>query len=188
MSKLTFYGGDFFADSVIADPLPAYRQMRDTGPIVWLPENNIWAAVAYQPCLAILRKPKLFQLGRGLSLNDEVNNILIGSTLNSEAERHRRQRSITATAIMPNALTVLRRRSNAPLTMSAMPSARPYGSTRWPNSPASCRCRSSSIWSGGRPMERRACWNGPLPPLTCLKALTNARASHSGGFANFVIF
>ena len=107
LSRLPVYEGDFFADSVIADPLPAYRQMRDTGPIVWLPENNVWAAVAYQPCLEILRKPKLFLSGRGLSLNDEVNNILIGSTLNSDAERHRRQRSITATAIMPDALTSL---------------------------------------------------------------------------------
>ena len=60
LSRLPVYEGDFFADSVIADPLPAYRQMRDTGPIVWLPENNVWAAVAYQPCLEILRKPKLF--------------------------------------------------------------------------------------------------------------------------------
>ena len=81
--------------------------MRDIGPIVWLPENNIWAPVAYQPCLEILRKPKLLLSGRGLSLNDEVNNILIGSNLNSNAERHRRQRGITATAIMPDALTSL---------------------------------------------------------------------------------
>lgn len=107
MSASPVFEGDFFSDSVIADPLAAYRQMRETGPIVWLPENNVWAAVAYQPCLEILRKPKLFLSGRGLSLNDEVNNILIGSTLHSDADRHRRQRSITATAIMPDALTSL---------------------------------------------------------------------------------
>ena len=41
LSKPPVYGGDFFADSVIADPLPAYRQMRNTGPMVWLPKNNI---------------------------------------------------------------------------------------------------------------------------------------------------
>ena len=87
--------------------MPTYRQMRDTGPIVWLLENNVWAAVTCQRCLKILRNPKLFLSGRGLSLNDEVNNILISSTLNSDAERHHRQRSITAIAIMPDALTSL---------------------------------------------------------------------------------
>ena len=63
LNKLLVYGA-IFADSVIADPLPAYRQMQNTGPIVWLSEHNIWAAVVYQPCLETLRKPKSFPSGR----------------------------------------------------------------------------------------------------------------------------
>lgn len=85
MAGVPVFEGDFFDDSVIADPLSTYAEMRSRGPIVWLPENNVWAAVTYEPCLEILRKPKLFLSGKGLSLNDEVNNILIGSTFNSDA-------------------------------------------------------------------------------------------------------
>ena len=104
-SQLPIFEGDFFADEVIANPLPVYREMRDLGPIVWMPKHDIWAAVHYAPVLEILRRPKLFISGRGLSLNDDVNRILIGSSLNSDGDRHRRQRSITAPAIMPDQLT-----------------------------------------------------------------------------------
>ena len=90
-SQLPIFEGDFFADEVIANPLPVYREMRDLGPIVWMPKHDIWAAVHYAPVLEILRRPKLFISGRGLSLNDDVNRILIGSSLNSDGDRHRRR-------------------------------------------------------------------------------------------------
>ena len=105
MSGVPIFRGDFFADDVIANPLPMYREMRELGPIVWMAQHGIWAAVHYAPVLEILRKPKIFISGKGLSLNDDVNRILIGSSLNSDGDRHRRQRSITAPAIMPDQLT-----------------------------------------------------------------------------------
>ena len=188
MSKLPVYRGDFFADSVIADPLPAYRQMRDTGPIVWLPENNICAAVAYQPCLEILRKPKLFQLGRGLSLNDEVNNILIGSTLNSDAERHRRQRGITATAIMPDALTSLApaiQRAADDVADAVCAAIRFQAVAEF----ASILPLSIVVDLVGLPAHGKArMLEWAAATFNLFEGLTNARASDSGGFANFVIF
>ena len=105
MSGVPIFRGDFFADDVIANPLPMYREMRELGPIVWMAQHGIWAAVHHAPVLEILRKPKIFISGKGLSLNDVVNRILIGSSLNSDGDRHRRQRSITAPAIMPDQLT-----------------------------------------------------------------------------------
>ena len=98
------YLDDFFSDQVIEDPYHHYAQMRALGPVIWLEKNHCWAAVSHKSCLDVLRNSRRFLSGKGLSLNDDVNKMLIGSTLNTDGDRHRLQRSITATAIMPDAL------------------------------------------------------------------------------------
>lgn len=102
------YEVDFYSDAVIKDPIAAYRDMRALGPIVWLEANKCWAAVQHRPVLEVLRKPKQFLSGEGLSLNPEVNKLLKGSTLNSDGEDHKRQRAVTATPIMEQQLTSLK--------------------------------------------------------------------------------
>ena len=92
---------DFYGDEFILDPLPRYKKMREMGPVVWLPVQNAYAIVRHTEVVAALRKPDLFQSGKGLSLNDDVNDLLVGSTLNTDGDRHKRQRAVTATAIMP---------------------------------------------------------------------------------------
>ena len=37
-TRRTICQTDLYADDVILDPHPVYRQMRDTGPAVWLPK------------------------------------------------------------------------------------------------------------------------------------------------------
>ena len=98
---------DFYGDAFILDPLPRYQQMRSMGPVVWLPAQNAYAVVQHREVIDALRKPQLFQSGKGLSLNDDVNELLIGSTLNTDGDRHKRQRAVTATAIMPPQLKEL---------------------------------------------------------------------------------
>lgn len=105
--KAPSYSGDFFSDEVILNPYPVYRDMRAIAPVLWLEKHNAYAAVSHRAVVDVLRRPKTFLSGRGLSLNDDVNKLLIGNTLNADGERHSRQRAITATAIMPNALTDL---------------------------------------------------------------------------------
>lgn len=102
------YEVDFYSDAVIKDPIAAYRDMRALGPVVWLEANKCWAAVQHRPVLEVLRKPKQFLSGEGLSLNPEVNKLLKGSTLNSDGEDHKRQRAVTATPIMEQQLTSLK--------------------------------------------------------------------------------
>ncbi|MEM7439259.1 MAG: cytochrome P450 [Pseudomonadota bacterium] len=95
------YDVDFYSDAVIADPLPHYRAMQALGPVVWLPAQNAYALVSHKAVTEALRRPAVFQSGRGLSLNDEVNKNLIGSTLNTDGEKHTRKRMITAPPITP---------------------------------------------------------------------------------------
>jgi len=90
---------DFYSDAVICDPYPYYAELRAMGPVVWLAKQNVWALTQYAEVVSALQKPDLFSSGHGLSLNDDVNKLLIGSTLNSDAPRHDRTRAITATPI-----------------------------------------------------------------------------------------
>ena len=104
MGSAPVYDVDFYSDAFIADPLPHYRAMRALGPLVWLPHQSAYAAVQHRAVVDVLRAPDLFQSGQGLSLNDDVNKRLIGSTLNTDGDRHKRQRAITAKPIMPTPL------------------------------------------------------------------------------------
>ena len=102
--EIPVYPEDFYGDAFIRDPLPRYADMRAMGPVIWLSHQDAYAVARHAECQDVLRRPEIFQSGRGLSLNDDVNKNLIGSTLNSDGDAHRRKRSITATPIMPKNL------------------------------------------------------------------------------------
>ena len=95
---------DFFGDETLTDPANAYHRMLDLGPIVWLPQNNIHAIVGFEELTAALRKPLIFQSGRGVSIDDQVNPNLVGSTLNSDPPAHDETRAITAAPLTPKGL------------------------------------------------------------------------------------
>jgi len=56
----------------------------------------------------VLRNHQVFRSGRGVSINDEVNKVLIGSTLNSDPPDHDRTRAITFKPLTPKALADVR--------------------------------------------------------------------------------
>jgi len=99
---------DFYSDAVIRDPLPTYEQMREAGPVVWLGPTQVYAVARDAEVRDVLRRADVFRSGRGLSLNDDVNALLIGSTLNSDDPVHRQRRSVTALPIMPKSIEPLR--------------------------------------------------------------------------------
>ena len=104
---------DFYADDTIADPLPCYRAMLQAGPVVWLERNGLHAISHFEELTAALRNTKVFISGKGVSLDEEVNARLIGSTLNSDPPIHDETRAITATPLMPKALETVRPRIEA---------------------------------------------------------------------------
>ncbi|MEX0284839.1 MAG: cytochrome P450 [Paracoccaceae bacterium] len=101
------YPADFYGDAFIRDPLPHYTDMRARGPVLWLEQQQAYAVARYAEVVEVLRGADRFQSGRGLSLNDDVNAMLVGSTLNTDGEAHGRQRSVTAVPIMPKNLVPL---------------------------------------------------------------------------------
>lgn len=102
------YTKDFYGDAFILDPLTHYAEMRALGPVVWLTKQNAFAATTFDAVTDVLRRADLFISGKGLSLNDEVNAILIGNSLNSDGAAHHKSRSVTAPPIMPKNIEPLR--------------------------------------------------------------------------------
>lgn len=101
---------DFYGEATIADPLPCYRDMLGLGPVVWLERNGLHAITHFAELTASLRNTKVFTSGRGVSLDDDVNAKLIGSTLNSDPPIHDETRAITAAPLTPKALEAVRGR------------------------------------------------------------------------------
>ncbi|WP_298862133.1 cytochrome P450/oxidoreductase [uncultured Sulfitobacter sp.] len=95
---------DFYSDAVILDPYPVYAQLRELGPVVYLPQHDMYALARYDEVSEVLRQPLRFVSSRGVSPIQKVNDILVGSTLNSDPPEHDRTRAVTSEPLLPGAL------------------------------------------------------------------------------------
>ena len=95
---------DFYSDAVILDPYPIYAQLRELGPVVYLPQHDMYALSRYGEVSEVLRQPLRFVSSRGVSPIQKVNDILVGSTLNSDPPEHDRTRAVTSEPLLPGAL------------------------------------------------------------------------------------
>jgi len=98
---------DFYSDAVIQDPYPVYAQLREMGPVVYLQQNNLYAVSRYEQVSEVLRQPLRYVSSRGLSPLQKVNDIIVGSTLNSDPPEHDRTRAITSEPLLPGALKAI---------------------------------------------------------------------------------
>lgn len=96
---------DFYSDAVISDPYPVYAELRDLGPVVYLKENDLYLVARYAEVSEVLLQPLRFVSSRGVSPIPRVNDILVGSTLNSDPPAHDKTRSVTAEPLLPGSLT-----------------------------------------------------------------------------------
>ena len=99
---------DFYGEAAIADPVSAYHDMLGHGPVVWLQHNNIHAICGFEALTKSLRNHQCFSSGKGVSINDDVNKLLVGSTLNSDPPQHDATRAITFSPLTPKALEAVR--------------------------------------------------------------------------------
>jgi cytochrome P450 len=69
-SKSSISRIDPFADDVLADPYPAFAELRDAGPAVWLERHRIWACARYAEVHAGLRDWETFSSAAGTGIDD----------------------------------------------------------------------------------------------------------------------
>ena len=98
---------DFYSADFIRDPVPGFARMRELGPVVWMRHQKAYAVPRYAEVVEVLRKPNVYLSGHGISMSEDVNAMLIGSTVNSDGEAHHRRRKITARPLMPKAIEAL---------------------------------------------------------------------------------
>lgn len=95
---------DFYSDEVIQDPYPVYEHFRALGPVVYLEKNDLYALPRYAEVSEVLRQPLRFVSSKGISPIERVNDILVGSTLNSDPPQHDLTRSVTSEPLLPGSL------------------------------------------------------------------------------------
>lgn len=92
---------DFYGKSTVADPVSAYQSMLSLGAVVWLEKNNLYAICGHAEVVEVLRDHERFRSGKGVSVNEDINQLLIGSTLNSDPPQHDKTRKITFDPLKP---------------------------------------------------------------------------------------
>ncbi|KDN21543.1 cytochrome P450 [Amycolatopsis rifamycinica] len=98
------YRPDIYSPRAILDPYPHYANLRELGPVVWLPGHKVFALPRYAECKAVLLDDKTFVSGEGVALNPVANRLSRGTTLNSDGEDHARRRALVAHRLTPRAL------------------------------------------------------------------------------------
>ena len=110
MSDTPTYPIDFYSNEVVLDPHPHYRAIRELGPAVWLPKNELWAIGRYDDVRAALRADETLISGKGVAANTYMNNDRQVATLVSDGELHVTYRRLVMKPITAPEMKTLRAR------------------------------------------------------------------------------
>lgn len=102
---------DLFADAVLADPYPAYAELREAGPVVWMDRLNAYACAGYQEVRDVLNDDATFVSGRGVGFNEVLNEAFTGTIIQSDGDDHRPLRAALAEQMSVRGLAPLRERA-----------------------------------------------------------------------------
>ncbi|KQU45046.1 monooxygenase [Rhodococcus sp. Leaf278] len=98
------YRTDIYSTDAILDPYPHYATLRELGPVVWLPRQQVFAISRYADCKAVLLDDETFISGDGVALNPVANRLGRGTTLNTDGDEHATKRSVLAHRLTPKAV------------------------------------------------------------------------------------
>lgn len=95
---------DLFADATLNDPFPAYAELREHGPAVWMSAHDLWAIPQYAAAREVLSDWRTFSSATGVGLNPQINEIAAGSVLISDPPLHDDLRRVLSSRLAPRAL------------------------------------------------------------------------------------
>jgi cytochrome P450 len=95
---------DPFDDTVLLDPYPSYRRLRDVGPVVWMRRYAMWALPRYAEVRQALRNWETFSSACGVGMTSEYNDGP-GGVLGSDPPEHDRLRKVLQEQLSPRALS-----------------------------------------------------------------------------------
>ncbi|MCG8441389.1 MAG: cytochrome P450 [Caulobacterales bacterium] len=101
---------DLYSDETLSQTEVVYRSLRDRGPIVFLPANNLYVVTHFDAVRAALRADETLISGKGVAANDFINNTTMATTLGSDGETHDRRRAVLMRPLGPRALEKVKQR------------------------------------------------------------------------------
>jgi cytochrome P450 len=93
---------DLFDDAARRDPYPAYRALRDAGPVVYMARHGHYALSRYDDVRAALMDWRVFSSARSVFVDEEMNANLEGITLCSDPPDHTMMRSVLGRPLRPD--------------------------------------------------------------------------------------
>lgn len=103
---------DLFSDATRGDPYPAYRAMRDSGPVCELTHHGIFGVARHADVKAVLGNWKDFSSASGVTMNSVMNHLTQGSLIASDPPEHTGLREVIMRPLAPARLAALRGRLN----------------------------------------------------------------------------
>lgn len=104
------YDIDFYSDEVIRDPYPYYRRLRDLGPLVWLPQNGLYAIGRFDDLRAALASHDVLISSQGVAANSIANGMANSNLLATDPPLHDYLRKIVAAPVRPKGLAAIQKR------------------------------------------------------------------------------
>jgi cytochrome P450 len=96
---------DFYA----GDPFPAYRDLRNSSPIVWNDVTKFWALLKYEDIRFVSGHPHLFSSTRGITIPDpdQPEPVQEGNLIFTDPPRHRQLRKLINAGFTRRQVTLL---------------------------------------------------------------------------------
>ncbi|MTD55790.1 cytochrome P450 [Amycolatopsis pithecellobii] len=95
---------DPFAAEVAADPYPYYRELRNSGPVVYLEKHDVYALTRYADVRAALRDWETFTSAKGTAFNPVMNQQVRGLVLTAEPPEHGALRGALLERLKPSSV------------------------------------------------------------------------------------
>jgi cytochrome P450 len=92
---------DLFSDDVIRDPYPAYRDLRDAGPVVWSNRLDVALLPRYSEVREVLGDHGRYVSSKGVGFNEILNQAFIGTIIQSDLPDHTALRSALGERLSP---------------------------------------------------------------------------------------
>jgi len=99
---------DLYSDDNIVAPYQAYRELRDTGPVVYLRKHKLYALSRYSDVRDALRDHATYSSAQGVSANDAAARQAVGTLLASDPPAHDKLRQVMMIPLSPSSMTRLR--------------------------------------------------------------------------------
>ncbi|HKT73624.1 MAG TPA: cytochrome P450 [Steroidobacteraceae bacterium] len=110
MPELPESSVDLYSDEILEQPYEFYRDLRNSGPVVYLARYGFYAVPRFADVRAVLTNWQDFSSAQGIAMNEPMNHALMGTVIATDPPEHKRLRRILEKPIAAKEVVALRQR------------------------------------------------------------------------------